>query len=481
VDDKRPCERGKKRGHKTMTKKDKPIPGTRRTTIVEEPLDTKNSQGANHDEPQSNSPEPSSVPLDSFPGLMENLAPAEPEEIQSLLSELGDEDYKVVVYRFNKDLKKFARLDSYGHKEFTLDMLGDTYGGGKYRIYVFRPNGQITMSKIVDIDEAKKPKVDPHQVVQGQGGTHVVLPPQQDMSKIVDIMVSQNNRSQELMMTMMTKLAEVMAMSGNRPAAPSLVKDVGDIVALQKMFEPKGEPGMNSVNAVLNGLKQGLELAQMANPGGNSEGGGLMDTLLKALIPAFVGAQPSFSDRVMGAVTPVARPPIQNPIPRPQIPPTVPAPTAGLTPAQQAVSQIPAPTALPAEAEPVVSAPKESGMGLGFQLVIAMYKAPILDMAKSSFDPEKAAEIIITRIPEDYYAVCLDFTNKIDRLNYVKEFLPELFIEDPITKASCADWVTKVLDAGKEILTNYFKPVTNDTDNIIPDQTEDPASAAPEK
>jgi len=473
--ERRPCERGKREGTNIMAKNDKPTPGTRRTTIVEEPLDNKGKN--NSDEQPSNQPEPASpsVPLDSLSGFMDPYPNTEPEEVQMLLSELGDEDHKVVVYRFNKDSKKFARLDSYTHKEFTLDMLGDTYGGGRYRIYVFRPNGQILHSKVVEIDEAKRPKVDHYQQIPGQGGTQVVLPPQQDMSKIVDVMVTQSNRSQELMMTMMTKMAEIMAMSGNRPATPSLVKDVGDIVALQKMFESKGDPGMNSVSAVLNGLKQGIELAQMANPGGSSEGGGLMDTILKSLIPAFVGAQPSLSDRVMGALGPVARPPmVPNPAPRPQIPPTAPTPAVGHTPENQAVSQIQAPAVPSPEPGPSASSPKENGMSLGFQFVLSMYKAPILDMARTNFDPEKAAEIIVTRIPETYYPVCLDFTNKTDRMDYVKQFLPELFVVDPVSKKDCAGWTTKVLDAGKDILTEYFKPATEEV------QVEEPKESSEE-
>ena len=403
----------------------------------------------------SPTPEPAPTP-EQFIGM---LPAQEPEEITALLEELGDEDHKVVVYRFDENLKAFARLDSYSHKEFSLDSLADSYGGGRYRIHVFRPNGQIAAGvKIINIDKAKKPKVDSSTVHTSASGTQVFMPPQQDMTKVMDIMMTQSNRQQELMMTMMTKMAEVMSGSHQAPAAPSIFKDVGDIVALQKLFESKGDPQINNMNAVLGALQKGMELAQAANPSGNSEsgGGGLLDTVIKALLPAVTG-NPGLVGTVMSAMAPLARPqqrayvPQQNPIQNP--------PPFSQVPAAQSITgqpQLSAP--IPVVAEPVVETPKEQGMNLGLQLVIAMYRGPIVDMAKDGFETDKAAEIIVLRIPETYYAMVLDFTNKADRLELVKQFIPELFIIDSKTQKDFSEWTTKVLDAGKVILTEYFGP-----------------------
>lgn len=459
-----------------MAKKTNVPAGTRRTTVIEEPLPG-DTEGGSLPLPEGASSRPEPTPE---PAAQEFIDPAlfpqpEPEEVQMLLSELGDEDHKVVVYRFSKELKKFARLDSYSHKEFSLDTLGDTYGGGKYRIYVFRPNGQILHSKVIEIDEAKKPKQDASQGVIATG-PQVIIPPQQDMTKVMDMMMSQSERNQALMMTMMTKMAEAMTGVARQPAPPSIVKDMGDILALQKMMENRADPQTANVNAVLNGLKQGMELAQMAGAGGEKEEGGLMGILNK-LLPAFVGGQPSMADTVMRALAPVARP---QALPAPARPAPVlrPAPTTIPAPApavpQIAAAPVPAPAVPPTPEEPVIVAPKEEGMNLGMSLIVAMYKAPILDMAKANFEPEKAAEIIALRIPEAYYAVCLDFTNKEDRVELVNQFIPEL--------KPYGEWVGKVLDGGKVILTEYFddetpEAIPTDAQPAAPAQSQAPAPA----
>jgi hypothetical protein len=436
-----------------MAKKETVAPGTRRTTVIEEPLNGETAPNASNRE----SLPPPQEPEQLIPGEVSDLGflpQPEPEEVQMLLSELGDEDHKVVVYRFSKELKKFARLESYSHKEFSLDTLADTYGGGKYRIYVFRPNGQILHSKVIDIDELKKPKPDASQVVQTAQGTQVIMPPQQDMTKVMDMMVSQSERNQALMMTMMTKMAEAMGAVHAQPAAPSIVKDVGDILALQKMLENKA-PQTDNVTAVINGLKQGIELAQLANPNGNQEETGVLG-IIKQLLPAFVGmgggGQPNLMERITQS--------IPRPLPRPTPHPApasaqIPAPAAQVTPAP-AAQVTPAPAQI--TAEPNANPHKEPTMNFGLSMMIAMYKAPILDMAKTDFDTEKAAEIIVTRIPESYYPVCLDFTNKKDRLELVKMALPELFVIDPVTNKDYSEWTTKVLDSGKALLTEYFTP-----------------------
>ena len=93
-------------------------------------------------------------------------------------------------------------------------------------------------------------------------------------------------------------------------------------------------------------------------------------------------------------------------------------------------------------------------MGFGANMILAMYKGPVLDMAKSAHDPDKAAEMIILRIPEAYYPIALDFTVKPDRLAVALAFIPEL--------KEYSVWTDKVLEAGKEILTQYFRDMDED-------------------
>ena len=448
-----------------MTKKEKlPADGAiRRTTTTEETILPP--------EPVLHEPPPVEAPLPMDPGLAGfELREQDPEEIQSLLSQLGDDDHKITVARWNNQEKLFARLDSYSHKEFDLDTLGDAYGGGKYKIMVFRPNGQIRFTKVVVIDSAKKPKIDPAQMVSTAQGAQVIMAPQQDNSKMFDLMVQQNNRSQEMFMVLVTKMAEAFA-SKAAPAAPapSIVKDLSDVLAIQKMLEAKGDPAQNNMNTMLGVLKQGLELGQLASPnsGEGNSGGGVMD-IVTGLLGKFVGNQPGFADKVVGALAPMARPNPPAPAPqRPMVQPTVQAQP------QPQISQTPAPVPAPQVEEAVVeTTPKEQTMDLGLRLVIAMYKGPVLDMAKQDFDAEKAADIIIMRIPESYYPLCLDFTAKPDRLAVVTQFIPELQQFSP--------WVDKVLTAGNQALTEYFKPEVESAE-VAPQEVAEIVSPTPAK
>lgn len=427
-----------------------PEPGVARrtTTTVTDELITQDPQGGL---PPAQ-PEPE-MPPEAPEALIDPI----PDEIGALLEELGDVAHKVVVYRYNRVTKRMARLDEWPHNEFSLGMLGDTFGGGTYRIYVFRPNGQMVSSKVVDIDEAKKPK----ETAPVQVPVYAPAPQQApDTSRLLEVMMQQQSKSQELVMTMMAKMAETVSAINNRPAQPSVIKDVGDILALQKMLG--GDNATTKIEAVLGALRQGMELGQMA---GGGEDKGLLDKLVDTFLPALAGT-PGMADRLMGALRPAL------------VPPSAPAPQPLPRPAPAAV-QIPAPAApvvpAPAPAAPAEAAPErveEPSMGMGLNFLVAMYKGPILDMARQNFDESTAADIIVLRIPRDYYPVCLDFVSKSDCAEQVLKFIPDLVPYGP--------WVTRVLAAGRQALEEELAPEPV-ADQGAPAETGAPAPEEPAK
>ena len=400
------------------------------------------------------------------------MAESVPDEIATLLSELGDSAHKVVVYRYNKATKKMARLDEWSHSEFSLGMLADTYGGGTYRVYVFRPNGQIVGTKMVEIDEAKKPKVDPSQIVSGPQGTQFILPPQQDNSKLLEILMAQASKSQELMMTMMSKFAESAAAAGRLPPAPSIVKDVGDILALQKMLEGKGDPQVNSVKTALDLTHQILELTQ--KDGGGASEGGFMETLTKTILPMLTG-QPSTAEAILKALTPAPAPRPLAPAPAPQ-PQLAPPPTPGVlpnpAPAPSSTAEglgAPSPTpSAPGVSEATVVPDDELDTlfkEMKKSLLFPIYRGMILKMAADKVDPAEAAVSMMDRIPETYYMIMNDLFIRPDFLDRVVRHVPE--------SAPQREWLAATVDALKAAIVDFFE--SDDT----PPADQPPLDASP--
>lgn len=441
-----------------LNQDDKPTAGRKRktTTIIEEPINSAPPAAPINPEP----PEPPNLPLNPGDPLLDMIGDSVPDEIASLLSELGDSAHKVVVYRYNKATKKMARLDEWAHSEFSLGMLADTYGGGTYRVYVFRPNGQIVGTKMVEIDEAKKPKTDPTQVIQGPQGTHFVLPPAQDNSKFLELMMAQASKSQELLVMMMTKFAESAAQGNRTPTQPSLVKDIGDVLALQKMLEGKGDPQVNSVKTALDLTQKILELTQN-NGSSESGGGGFMETLTKSILPMLTG-QPNLTNTILAALTPQPRPgqAAQSPQPNPpaQIsqppatPPGVPALSAP-TPSPTAEAPVVAPAipGAPGATEAVVEADDELDTlfkEMKKSLLFPIYRGMILKMASDAVPPVEAAISMMDRIPETYYMIMNDLFVRPDFLDRVVRHVPEA--------APHREWLTSTVGALKDQIAEFF-------------------------
>ena len=89
-------------------------------------------------------------------------------------------------------------------------------------------------------------------------------------------------------------------------------------------------------------------------------------------------------------------------------------------------------------------------MSVASKFIVQMYKAPILELAKASNPAEDSARLILSRIPEEYYAVCYDFCSRPDRVEFLAEFAPEAL--------TYREWLNGVLDAGKKQLGEYFQP-----------------------
>jgi len=209
------------------------------------------------------------------------------EELMSTLSELGEEDHKVVVYRYNKEKKKYARLEEWGHKEFSLNTLADAYGGGSYRIFVYSSNGRFVTSKIVEIDEAKKPK---EQNVPGQGTG------QQDLSRIYELLLAQSEKNNALMLGLVEKIFS--STNNYNKVNEGFIKSIDDIINLKQLFNNKSEDPAITVNKLLEVFNRGMEFGTAVSENGTGK-----ESVLESVFKKFLNITPS--DKIMSALMPL--------------------------------------------------------------------------------------------------------------------------------------------------------------------------------
>ena len=338
-----------------------------------------------------------------------------------------------------------AKIGTFSVKDWggSLEKCAKSFGGGEFKAILRDARGHFQGHTVVTYDEDAYPRPTSKQ------GIPVPIPGSQpDIAEIMKAMQAQQDRQQDKMFTMLTAIIQM----NNKPSGLS---NLEEIIKVKKLLEPAADTTPNPVKDVttlLGIFQKGVEAGQSFAPTAEDKGeGGFMD-IISALAPAMAPIlskamnQAPKPNPLAGAIADIrtaaqaqrgmiVNPPAEQAPPQPQQP-------------QQPDAQPPAPAAAEAEVVPN-SATEDNSMGVGGNLIIALYKGPILDMAHKNFDPEKTADMILIKIPEDYYSISLDFCSKPDRFELACGFIPEL--------KPYPEWVAKVLDAGKESLIQYYK------------------------
>lgn len=193
--------------------------------------------------------------------IQDELLSDDPLEEDIVTPELENES-RVVVYRFNKETKKFARLDEWGIKEFSIGLLGDTYGGGTYKIYIFKPNGQIAKHKIIEIDELKKPKIKNEPVEHKEPKED-----QQAIAKAIETIHHQQSKFFEMMttmmMTMMQNFAQTISASKTNNNNDGLIKSIDDLIKIKNFLKEQERNPAKDIDVLIDTFKKGIEISQL--------------------------------------------------------------------------------------------------------------------------------------------------------------------------------------------------------------------------
>lgn len=274
----------------------------------------------------------------------------------------GDEVIQWTVFKVSSGPGgKGGYCGRFSSGDLSLDMIRDTWGGGKYRI---RGTDQARKwvtgaSRTVELMDMPK----------AAGATPAPITPPQDFQGLAAILaaVKPSGDANAQMMTLLTAIV-------NRPPPPAPPQmGIGEILALIKEMRPESK-GKDSTELLMEGIRLGRDLA-----GGGGETG-LMDIAARGLdmIAPIVKAQ---------ALAPKAAPRIAAPAPALVLPAGAPETVAPGGPRSAAPA---VPTAQPKEVDPMF----EKLKWLRHQVRILIHQA-----ARGG-DPELYAAVLLDNLPD---------------------------------------------------------------------------------
>jgi len=340
-------------------------------------------------------------------------------EFEKTLKEFNQNSIgKIEIFRL-KENGVHAKVGVFPVKEWgnTLDKIAQKYGGGEYIVHLRDDNGRFAGKTNVYYDEIAYPKPQ-----SSPAYPHFVQQNTPDISELLKTLQEQSEKNTDKFMTMMMTFTQTLAQTlGNKR---NLIESLNDVVMIKKLFDndkkpvetPKDDSPLKQIDNLLKIFQKGIEMGTMT--AGTEKNEEPFMELLKMLAPAVTN----------GLVKPTAK---KHP----------------LTEAVENVVKKDSPSKL-VQNIPQVETKKEENSMDKTNMILALYKPSILDMAKNNFDAAKTAEMILLRVPEDYYGMCFDLSKNPQRYEFTCKYIPEL--------KEYKEWVEKVFTEGEKILTEFY-------------------------
>jgi hypothetical protein len=334
-----------------------------------------------------------------------------------------------------------AKIGSFSVKDWgtSLEKCAKSYGGGEFKAVLRDENGHYRGNTVVYYDELAYPR-------PPAGAIGSAPQPAADLSDLVKTLHQQSEVQQDKTMAMFMKMMEVV---NNRPQA-NPVGELENLIRLKKLMEPpqvESPSPLKDVSTLLSLFQKGVETGEKMAPRAETGGEGDFMSLLSMLAPAVAPA--------LGRVLAKSTPPQE------------------LSKALDVIKEKAGVPAVPAAAVEITASPEVKDMDFKTKMILALYKGPLLDMAKNSFDAAKTAQMILLKVPEEHYSMALDLASAPNRLELVYGYIPEL--------SSFAPWTESVLKEGAEILRQYFTEENGKAEENSAVVPENKTSAGPDK
>jgi hypothetical protein len=363
------------------------------------------------------------------------------KEYEDKQPDLKEEKFTQLLEQFNQNNEGFieiyrikengmrTKIGKYPIKDVgtDIDFVAQKFGGGDYLIVLKDSKGRFQGQIIESYDEMAYPK--PNSIPVGNGNPVVINTSQNEsLAQIVAMMEKSFQQQLEAQKAMAQQLLEITKAS----VSSSPIKSLKDLVELKALLQEKENNPLKNIEILMGLFTKGMEFGSTLSQSNSDDGSfiGLIRDLLPLIISQKKVNNVEEAKQYIQSALKLNQP--QNNQNPPQI-----------LEQKSDVNQI----------EYKGDDMKLSGMG---NLILNLYKGEIIKLAKVNYNPQEVADMILIKLPQDYYGIALDIAKNPDRLKIVYEYLPEL--------KEYEKWVEAVLDSGKNRLVEYFKSLDEEVE-----------------
>jgi len=356
-------------------------------------------------------------------------------------SELKEEKFAQLLEQFNQNNEGFVevyrlrenglrtKIGRYPVKDIgnDLDFVARKFGGGEYLVVLKDSKGRFQGQVSESYDELAYPKP-----TNGQNNNPVVINTQQNdsLAQIVQLMEKSFQQQLETQKAMTAQLLEITKAS----VSSSPIKSLKDLVEMKSLLQDKDNNPLKNIETLMGLFTKGMEFGSSINQ--NNSGDDSFMGLIKDLLPMVIAQKKASNVEEAKKYIQSAIKPTAESVALPNPPTQLIEQNKEVVPNEQPIQET-----------------KEDNMKLSMagNLILNLYKGEILKLAQAKHSPDEVADMILIKLPQDYYGIALDIAKNTERFNLVCQYIPEL--------KDHKEWVEAVLESGKKILVDYYKSI----------------------
>jgi hypothetical protein len=352
------------------------------------------------------------------------------EKFAQLLEQFNQSNEGFVeIYRLRENGLR-TKIGRYPIKDVgnDLDFVARKFGGGDYLIVLKDNKGHFQGQINESYDEVAYPKPN-----NNSSNNPVVINTQQNdsLAQIVQLMEKSFQQQLETQKAMTAQLLEITKAS----VSSSPIKSLKDLVEMKSLLQDKDNNPLKNIETLMGLFTKGMEFGSTINQSNSGSDDSFLG-LIKDLVPMVIAQKKASNvEEAKKYIQSAIKPTAEN-VALPNPPTQLIEQNKEVVPNEQPIQEI-----------------KEDNMKLSMagNLILNLYKGEILKLAQAKHNPDEVADMILIKLPQDYYGIALDIAKNTERFNLVCQYIPEL--------KDHKEWVEAVLESGKKILVDYYKSI----------------------
>lgn len=194
----------------------------------------------------------------------------EAEELDEVLKGLPSDDAVINLFRVNP-IGRSAYVAEFSPGEFSLDAVKNTYGGGKYK-YVAKSNGVVRKGTVeIDGEPMKDGKPITRQVYKRYINGKLVFSKPEDAEVVVGPQVTERSQGDIGLTLLLDEIRRLREEMKQPQQSPETIKKsfLEEMMIFKQLFGNDKSPSEDLSKNVIELIKQGIEVGQMAENGGS--------------------------------------------------------------------------------------------------------------------------------------------------------------------------------------------------------------------